>query len=219
MSAPAVRAVVADDHPVFRQGLRVLLEDLGVEVVAEAADGEEAVAAVRRERPDVVLMDLQMPVLSGIEATRQLVAADPDVRVLVLTMVADDEAVFAAVQAGALGYVLKGAGQAEIGRALAAVAEGQAVYGAAVAQRLRAFFTAGSGVVARPFPELSDREREVLDLVAGGLPNAAIARRLFLSEKTVRNHITSVFAKLGVRDRAEAVVRAREAGLGGATGR
>ncbi|MGY1601961.1 response regulator [Geodermatophilus sp. SYSU D00815] len=209
-----MRAVVADDHPVFRQGLRVLLEDLGVDVVAEAADGEEAVAAVRRERPDVVLMDLQMPRLTGIEATRQLVAADPDVRVLVLTMVADDDAVFAAIQAGALGYVLKGAGQEEIGRALAAVGAGQAVYGAEIARRLRAFFTAGSGVVARPFPELSDREREVLDLVAAGLANAEIARRLYLSDKTVRNHITSIFAKLGARDRAEAVVRAREAGLG-----
>jgi len=209
-----VRAVVADDHPVFRAGLRVLLEDLGVEVVAEAADGEEAVAAVQRERPDVVFMDLQMPRLTGIEAIRRLVAEDPEVRVLVLTMVADDDALFAAVQAGALGYVLKGAGQAEIGRALTAVAAGEAVYGAPVARRLRAFFTAGSGVVAKPFPELTDREREVLDLIAAGLPNAAIARKLFLSEKTVRNNITAVFAKLGVRDRAEAVVRAREAGLG-----
>ncbi len=209
-----MRAVVADDHPVFRAGLRVLLEDLGVEVVAEAADGEEAVAAVQRERPDVVFMDLQMPRLTGIEAIRRLVAEDPEVRVLVLTMVADDDALFAAVQAGALGYVLKGAGQAEIGRALTAVAAGEAVYGAPVARRLRAFFTAGSGVVAKPFPELTDREREVLDLIAAGLPNAAIARKLFLSEKTVRNNITAVFAKLGVRDRAEAVVRAREAGLG-----
>ncbi|WP_235928401.1 response regulator transcription factor [Goekera deserti] len=210
----AVRAVVADDHPVFRAGLRVLLEDLGVDVVAEAGDGEEAVAAVLRERPDVVFMDLQMPRLGGIEATRRLVAEDPDVRVLVLTMVADDDALFAAVQAGALGYVLKGAGQAEIGRALAAVAAGEAVYDAQVARRLRAFFTAGAGVVARPFPELTDREREVLDLMAAGLPNATIARRLFVSEKTVRNNVTAVFAKLGVRDRAEAVVRAREAGLG-----
>ena len=139
-----MRAVVADDHPVFRQGLRVLLEDLGVEVVAEATDGEEAVAAALRERPDVVLMDLQMPVMSGVEATRQLIAREPEMRVLVLTMVADDETVFAAVQAGALGYLLKGAGQEEIGRALAAVADGQAVYGAHVARRLRAFFTAGS---------------------------------------------------------------------------
>ncbi|MPQ99336.1 response regulator [Modestobacter sp. I12A-02628] len=209
-----MRAVVADDHPVFRAGLRVLLEDLGVDVVAEAGDGEEAVAAVLRERPDVVFMDLQMPRLGGIEATRRLVAEDPDVRVLVLTMVADDDALFAAVQAGALGYVLKGAGQAEIGRALAAVAAGEAVYDAQVARRLRAFFTAGAGVVARPFPELTDREREVLDLMAAGLPNATIARRLFVSEKTVRNNVTAVFAKLGVRDRAEAVVRAREAGLG-----
>jgi DNA-binding NarL/FixJ family response regulator len=209
-----MRAVVADDHPVFRNGLRVLLEDLGVEVVAEAEDGEQAVAAVLRERPDVVLMDLQMPLLSGVEATRRLIEHDPDIRVLVLTMVADDDTVFAAVRAGALGYVLKGAGQEEIGRALTAVSQGQAVYGAQIARRMRAFFTAGAGVVARPFPELSDREREVLDLIAAGLPNATIARRLFLSEKTVRNYITAVFAKLGVRDRAEAVVRARDAGLG-----
>jgi DNA-binding NarL/FixJ family response regulator len=209
-----VRAVVADDHPVFRQGLRVLLEDLGVDVVAEAPDGTAAVEAALRERPDVVLMDVQMPGLTGIEATRQLLERWPEARVLVLTMVADDEAVFAAIQAGALGYVLKGAGQAEIGRALEAVAAGQAVYGAEVARRLRAFFTAGSGVVARPFPELSDREREVLDLIAAGLPNTAIAHRLFLSEKTIRNNVTSIFAKLAVRDRAEAVVRAREAGLG-----
>jgi DNA-binding NarL/FixJ family response regulator len=209
-----VRAVVADDHPVFRQGLRVLLEDLGVDVVAEAPDGTAAVEAALRERPDVVLMDVQMPGLTGIEATRQLLERWPEARVLVLTMVADDEAVFAAIQAGALGYVLKGAGQAEIGRALEAVAAGQAVYGAEVARRLRAFFTAGSGVVARPFPELSDREREVLDLIAAGLPNTAIAHRLFLSEKTIRNNITSIFAKLAVRDRAEAVVRAPEAGLG-----
>ncbi len=209
-----MRAVVADDHPVFRQGLRVLLEDLGVDVVAEAPDGTAAVEAALRERPDVVLMDVQMPGLTGIEATRQLLERWPEARVLVLTMVADDEAVFAAIQAGALGYVLKGAGQAEIGRALEAVAAGQAVYGAEVARRLRAFFTAGSGVVARPFPELSDREREVLDLIAAGLPNTAIAHRLFLSEKTIRNNITSIFAKLAVRDRAEAVVRAPEAGLG-----
>ncbi len=209
-----IRAVLADDHPVFRQGLRVLLEELGVEVVAEAGDGERAVAAALEQRPDVVLMDLQMPVLGGIEATRQLIARWPDARVLVLTMVGDDEAVFAAVQAGALGYVLKGSGSVDIGRALSGVAEGQAVYGAEVARRLRAFFSRGSGVVARPFPELSDREREVLDLLAAGLPNAAVARRLFLSEKTVRNHVTSVFAKLGVQDRAEAIVRARQAGLG-----
>ncbi len=210
-----MRAVVADDHPVFRQGLRVLLEDLGVQVVAEAADGAGAVEAVLREQPDVVLMDLQMPGLSGIDATRQLLAADPDAKVLVLTMLADDDAVFAAIQAGALGYLLKGAGQEEIGRALSAVAAGEAVYGPEVARRLRSFFTAGSGVVAKPFPELSDREREVLDLMALGLSNAVVAQRMFLSDKTVRNYVTSIFAKLGVENRAEAIVRARSVGLGG----
>ena len=210
-----MRVLLADDHPVFRQGLRVLLEDLGVDVVAEAADGEQALALALEHRPDVVLMDVQMPVLTGIEATRRLLATEPDAKVLVLTMVADDDAVFAAVQAGALGYVLKGAGQEEIARALSAVAAGEAVYGAGVARRLRAFFTAGSGVVAKPFPELSDRERDVLDLLAAGLPNPEISRRLHLSDKTVRNYVSSVMTKLGVATRAEAVVRGREAGLGG----
>jgi len=210
-----VRVLLADDHPVFRQGLRVLLEDLGVEVVAEAADGEQALALALEHRPDVVLMDVQMPRLTGIEATRRLLTADPEAKVLVLTMVDDDDGVFAAVQAGALGYVLKGAGQDEISRALTAVAAGEAVYGAGVARRLRAFFTAGAGVVARPFPELSDREREVLDLLAAGLPNPEIARRLYLSEKTVRNYVSGVLTRLSVSTRAEAVVRAREAGLGG----
>ena len=210
-----MRVLLADDHPVFRQGLRVLLEDLGVEVVAEAADGEQALALALEHRPDVVLMDVQMPRLTGIEATRRLLTADPEAKVLVLTMVDDDDGVFAAVQAGALGYVLKGAGQDEISRALTAVAAGEAVYGAGVARRLRAFFTAGAGVVARPFPELSDREREVLDLLAAGLPNPEIARRLYLSEKTVRNYVSGVLTRLSVSTRAEAVVRAREAGLGG----
>ncbi len=209
-----MRVLLADDHPVFRQGLRVLLEDLGVEVVAEAADGEQALALALEHRPDVVLMDVQMPRLTGIEATRRLVAAEPEAKVLVLTMVDDDDAVFAAVQAGALGYVLKGAGQDEISRALTAVAAGEAVYGAGVARRLRAFFVAGAGVVARPFPELSDREREVLDLMAAGLPNPEIARRLHLSDKTVRNYVSAVLARLSVSTRAEAVVRGREAGLG-----
>ncbi|WP_210480859.1 response regulator transcription factor [Naasia sp. SYSU D00948] len=208
-----MKAVLADDHPVFRRGLRVLLEDLDVDVVGEASDGAEAVELVRRLKPDVVLMDVQMPVLSGLEATRQLIADDPETRVLVLTMIADDDAVVAALQAGALGYLLKGAGQEEIGQALAAVSSGQAVYGPEIARRMRTLLTSG-GRTAQPFPELAEREREVLDLLAGGRANADIARKLFLSEKTVRNYVSSIFTKLGVRDRAEAIVRAREAGLG-----
>jgi DNA-binding NarL/FixJ family response regulator len=209
-----MRAVVADDHPVFRQGLRVLLEDLGVEVVGEASDGLEAIQISEQTRPDVVLLDLQMPGVGGIEATRRLSATMPEVRILVLTMMDDDAAVFAAIQAGALGYLLKGSGRAEIARALAAVAAGEAVYGPEVARRVRAFFTAGAGVAAKPFPELADREREVLDLMAAGLSNPAIASRLYLSEKTVRNYVTNIFVKLGVPDRSSAIVKAREAGLG-----
>ena len=211
-----LRVVVVDDHPVFRQGLRTLLEDLGVEVVAEAGDGEEGVRVALEHRPDVVLMDLQMPGVSGVEATRALTAQLPDVRVVVLTMLDDDQAVFAAVQAGAMGYLLKGAGQEEISRALASVAAGQAVYGPEVARRLRSFFTAGpaSTPVSVPFPSLSEREREVLALIAQGATNGDIARRLFLSDKTVRNYVSSILTKLGVENRGAAIVTAREAGLG-----
>ena len=205
--------VLVDDHPVFRKGLRTLLEELDVEVVGEAADGEEGVAVALRVRPDLVLMDVQMPRLDGVEATRRLLQDWPEAKVLVLTMVADDTAVFAAIQAGALGYLLKGSGLDEIDRAVSAVAAGQAVYGAEVAGRLRAFFSAGGGV-AQPFPELTEREREVLALMADGLNNTEISRRLFLSDKTVRNRVSAIFAKLGVPDRPTAIVRAREAGLG-----
>ena len=207
-------AVLVDDHPVFRKGLRTLLEELDVTVLAEAEDGEQGVAAVLAHRPDVVLMDVQMPGLDGVTATGRLLEQWPEAQVLMLTMASEDSAVFAAIQAGALGYLLKGAGIDEIQRAVAGVAAGHAVYGPEVARRMRAFFTAGSGVVAKPFPELSEREREVLELVAGGLANPVIARRLFLSEKTVRNRVSSIFAKLGVADRSEAIVLARGAGLG-----
>lgn len=211
-----LRVVIVDDHPIFRQGLRTLLEDLGVEVVAEASDGEGGVAAVVEHRPDVVLMDLQMPGVSGVEATRRLADRVPEAKVVVLTMVDDDQAVFAALQAGAIGYLLKGAGQEEIGRALASVAAGQAVYGPEVARRLRSFFSGSpaAGATAVPFPALSEREREVLGLVAEGASNGDIARRLFLSDKTVRNYVSSIFAKLGVDSRAAAIVTARDAGLG-----
>jgi DNA-binding NarL/FixJ family response regulator len=209
-----LRVVVVDDHPVFRRGLRTLLEDLGVEVVADEADGEAGIAAVLANRPDVVLMDLQMPGLGGIEATRELTRRLPEVKVLVLTMVDEDQALFAAMQAGALGYLLKGAGQDEIGRTLEAVAAGQGVWSADVARRMRSFFNGGV-LAATPFPALSDREREVLALVAEGASNGDIARRLFLSDKTVRNYVSAILTKLGCDNRAQAVVLARDAGLGG----
>jgi DNA-binding NarL/FixJ family response regulator len=211
-----LRVLVVDDHPVFRSGLRTLLDDLGVAVVAEAADGADGVALALEHTPDVVLMDLQMPGVSGVEATRRLTAAAPQVRVLVLTMVDEDQAVLAAIQAGAMGYLLKGAGLEEIARALSAVAAGHAVYGPEVARRMRSFFAGhdAGAVAAVPFPSLSDREREVLTLLAEGVTNGDIARRLFLSDKTVRNYVSSVFTKLDVETRAAAIVRAREAGLG-----
>ena len=209
-----LRVVVVDDHPVFRRGLRTLLEDLSVEVVAEADDGAAGVEAALEHRPDVVLMDLQMPGVSGVDATRALTERLPEAKVLVLTMVDEDAAIFAAVQAGALGYLLKGAGQDEIGRTLEAVATGQGVWSADVARRFRSFFTTGAVASVTPFPSLSEREREVLTLIAEGAGNAEIARRLFLSDKTVRNYVSTVFTKLGVENRSQAIVLAREAGLG-----
>jgi DNA-binding NarL/FixJ family response regulator len=217
MSRQTIRVVIADDHPAFRSGLRFMLTAAeGIEVVAEATTGAEALDAVARERPDVVLMDLNMPQLSGIEATRLLTDQHPDVAVLVLTMLEEDEPVFAAMRAGARGYLLKGAGLDEIERAVRAVAGGDAIFGPAVAARITQFFAAGQRAPARTpaFPELSDREREVLELLADGRTNPEIARALFLSPKTVRNHVSAVFAKLQVADRAHAIARARDAGLG-----
>ena len=210
-----ISVVIADDHPAFRAGLRVLLQDSGVDVVAEAADGPGALEAVVGHRPDVALLDLQMPGLTGVEVTRRLAEVAPQTRVLVLTMIEADETVLAAIRAGAWGYLLKGAGQEEIERAVRAVADGQVVYGTGVAERVRGFFAAHSGAVVPPLPQLSEREREVLRLVAEGRSNGDVARRLFLSEKTVRNHVSTIFTKLGVTDRAQAVARARDAGLGG----
>ena len=210
-----IRVVIADDHPAFRAGLRVLLQDSGLDVIAVASDGLEAVAAVTETRPDVALLDLQMPGLTGVEVTRRLQEVAPETRVLVLTMIEADETVLAAIRAGAWGYLLKGAGQEEIERAVRSVAAGQVVYGAGIAPRVMALFRARSDGVLPPLPELTDREREVLTLAAEGRTNADIARRLFLSEKTVRNHVSSVLTKLGVTDRAHAVARARDAGLGG----
>jgi DNA-binding NarL/FixJ family response regulator len=208
-----LRVVIADDHPVFRHGLRALLDASDLHVVGEAADGAAAVAACLAHRPDVVLLDLHMPELSGVEVTRRLAAECPGTAVLVLTMYDDDRTMLAAVRAGARGYLLKGAGQEEIDRAVRAVAAGQTIYGAGVGERLVTALS-GAGKPDEPFPELSPREREVLDLMARGDGNVAIARRLGLSEKTVRNHVSNIFLKLRVADRVQAVVRAREAGLG-----
>jgi DNA-binding NarL/FixJ family response regulator len=209
-----VRVLVADDHPVFRTGLATILGDLdGIEVVGQAADGDEAVARAGELAPDVVVMDLHMPGRNGIEATRAILAERAETAVLVLTMLEDDASVVAALRAGARGYVVKGADRDVIARALHAVAGGQAFLGAEVAGAALARLTAAEA--APPFPELTEREREVLGLVARGLTNAAIADRLVLSGKTVRNHVSNVLTKLGVEGRGEAVVRARNAGLGG----
>ena len=209
------RVLVADDHPIFRDGLAMLLTSVdGIEVVGTAADGAEAVASALRLRPDVVVMDVQMPALNGVEATRKLAAEAPEIGILVLTMSEDDGTVFAAIRAGARGYLVKGAEQEEIVRAITTVASGGAVFGATLALRIAEFFTAGPAAQTEAFPQLTAREREILDLLAAGRSNQQIADTLFLSPKTVRNNVSNVFAKLQVADRAEAIVRAREAGLG-----
>ncbi|MEU4289015.1 response regulator transcription factor [Kribbella sp. NPDC026596] len=211
-----VRVLVVDDHPLYREGLVTAISTMpDKEVVGEAGDGAEAVRLAAELVPEVIVMDLHMPVLNGVDATRQVTAEHPEIAVLVLTMLENDESVFAAVRAGARGYLLKGADRAEIGRALDAVAHGEVVFSAAIASRVLSYFAAGrAGPEVSPFPELTDREREVLDLVARGLTNAAIARQLVVSDKTVRNHVSNVFAKLHVANRPEAITRARDAGLG-----
>jgi DNA-binding NarL/FixJ family response regulator len=214
MSGQPVRVLIAEDHPIFREGLRFLLDSLEwAEVVGEAETGVQAVEQAAALRPDVVAMDLQLPGLNGLEATRRILATDPEARVLVLTMFDDDDSVFAAMRAGALGYLVKGAKPAEVAGAIQAVAGGEAIFGPAIARRVIDFFAAGSA--PPPLPELTDREREVLELVARGLSNPAIARHLVVSPKTVKNHVSNIFAKLAVADRAEAIAKARRAGLGG----
>jgi DNA-binding NarL/FixJ family response regulator len=212
-----IRVVIVDDHPLMREGLRALVSSLAdMEVVGEAGDGEAARREAQLTRPDVVIMDLHLPGVNGVEATRAVLQAVPTTRVLVLTMFEDDESVFAAMRAGASGYLLKGAEQDEIVRALRSVAAGQAIFGPTVARRIVDFFASGSRDVPapQPFPELTPREREVLDLIAAGRSNGAIARQLVISPKTVSNHISAIFAALQVADRATAIVRARRAGLG-----
>jgi DNA-binding NarL/FixJ family response regulator len=212
-----VEVVLADDHPVFRDGLAMLLDSVaGIRVVGRAGTGREALDVAGQLHPDVVVMDVNMPDMDGIEATRRLTADSPHIGVVVLTMSEDDDTVFAAMRAGARGYLLKEAGPDDIVRSITAVARGEAVFGAPVARRIVDYFAAGPATATRagPFPELTPREREVLDLVAAGRANADIARALFLSPKTVRNIVSNVFAKLHVADRAEAIIRARDVGLG-----
>ena len=212
-----LRILVADDSADFREGIAALLASVdGLELVGEAVDGQQAVDGALHLQPDVVLMDLHMPGRNGIEATRDIVSAAPHIAVLVLTMHEDDDSVFSAVRAGARGYLVKGARQAELLRALRTVADGGAVFGPAIARRMIGFFeAAASAASATPFPDLTMREREILDLVARGRSNQQIAAQLDLSIKTVRNHVSSVFTKIQVVDRAQAIVKAREAGIGG----
>jgi DNA-binding NarL/FixJ family response regulator len=211
-----IRVLIADDHQLFRDGLKALLLSApDTEVLGEAATGEEAIQLAAETQPDVILMDLQMPDLDGIEATRHIVRTNPHINVLMVTMFEDDSSVFAAMRAGARGYVLKGAKHDEMLRAIRAVSSGEAIFSPTIAARMMSFFAASRSVIPEEaFPDLTDREREVLNLIARGDSNADIANALTISVKTVRNHVSNIFGKLQVADRAQAAIRAREAGLG-----
>ena len=210
-----IRVLIADDHPLFRDGLSALVDEgPDTELAGSATTGTEAVDLAIATQPDVVVMDLHMPGLNGIEATRRIVADSPHVAVLVLTMFDDDDSIFSALRAGARGYLLKGADQEQIRAAIRAAANGEIIFGTQLAARMLAYFTAGATAPPQVFPQLTDREREVLDLVAQGRANAAIAAKLGLSQKTVRNHVSNILTKLQVADRAQAIVQARDAGLG-----
>jgi DNA-binding NarL/FixJ family response regulator len=211
-----IRVLIADDHQLFRDGLKALLLSApDTEVVGEAATGREAIQMAAESQPDVILMDLQMPDMDGIEATRRIADTSPQINVLMVTMFEDDQSVFAAMRAGARGYVLKGAKHDEMLRAIRAVGSGGAIFSPSIAARMMKFFAASRSVLPeQAFPDLTDREREVLNLIARGESNADIARALTISVKTVRNHVSNIFSKLQVADRAQAAIRAREAGLG-----
>ena len=207
--------LIADDHPVFRDGIRAMLEATpGTRVVGEATSGDETVVLAEQLKPDLILMDVQMPELNGIEATRRIVSANPDARILMVTMFEDDASVFSAMRAGARGYVLKDATKEEIRRAIQAVGNDEAIFSPAIAARLIAFFaTPPLSIPKKMFPELTNREKDILDLVAQGESNRAIAEQLTLSPKTVSNYVSNILNKLQVADRAEAIIKAREAGL------
>ena len=207
--------LIADDHPVFRKGLRALLASLAeVELVGEATNGLEAIQLAEQLQPDILLMDLQMPEGGGLTAIRQIVQTSPHIRILVITMFQDDDSVFAALRAGARGYVLKDMDDMEISRAILAVGNGEAIFSPAIAECLMDFFSARPALPVEIFPELTESERKVLRLMAGGANNEAITRQLSLSHKTVRNYVSNIFSKLQVADRSQAIVKAREAGLG-----
>ena len=210
-----LRVLITDDHPLFRNGMRALLSSVpDMEVAGVATRGEEAIDLAASLLPDVILMDLQMPGMSGIEATRKILHTTPHIRILVITMFEDDHSVFTALRAGARGYILKDADEDEILRAIRAVGQGEAIFSPAIAQRLIDFFASPQPtLLPQIFPELTDREREILGLIAQGHSNSDIARRLTLSLKTVANHVSNIFSKLQVADRAQAIIRAREAGL------
>lgn len=212
-----VRILIADDHRLFLEGLKALLGSLeGFTVVGSASSGNEVIVQARTLQPDIILMDIQMPGPSGVEATRRILSESPHIGILMVTMFDDDESVFTAMRAGARGYLLKGADGAELTRAITAVARGEALFSPGIAARLMRFFSAPrADLPVNAFPDLTEREREVLGLIAAGRGNAEIARSLVISSKTVRNHVSNIFSKLQVADRAEAIVKARRAGLGG----
>jgi DNA-binding NarL/FixJ family response regulator len=209
-----LRILIAEDHPLYRKGMISLLQSIPeFEVVGEASTGEEAVARASQLQPEVILMDLQMPEVNGIEATRRILRESPNIRVLMVTLFEDDDSVFMALRAGARGYVLKDADEEEMVLSIRAVGRGEAIFSPAVATRVLAYF---SKPAAQPqvFPTLTDREREILHLIARGHPNPSIAKQLSLSTKTIGNYVSNIFTKLQVADRAQAIIRAREAGMG-----
>jgi DNA-binding NarL/FixJ family response regulator len=216
MPNESLRILLVDDHPLVRNGLRALLSSMTeMTVVGEATNGEEAITQATELQPDIILMDLHMPKLNGIEATRRILQASPRIGILVLTMLEDDASVFAAMRAGARGYLLKGADQGDVLRAIRAVAHGEAIFSPSIAQRLMQYFANMQPLLPHAaFPDLTEREREILGLIALGKSNADIAEELLLSPKTVSNHVSNIFSKLQVVDRAQAVLRARQAGLG-----
>jgi DNA-binding NarL/FixJ family response regulator len=212
-----LKVLIVDDHPLFRKGMSALLDSMpGIQVIGEAQNGQQAVEMAANLKPDMVLMDLQMPNGSGLSATRELTRTSPDVRILVVTLFEDDESIFAALKAGARGYILKDAEEEEMMRAIRSVGEGEAIFSPAIASRLMDYFSEAhrQQVPSAVFPELTERERQVLTLIARGDSNTAIASELTVSIKTVRNHVSNIYSKLQVTDRAQAVIRARDAGLG-----